>query len=118
MTIKRASANVENDKRMLYKLTKSPNVKKLKDAVETTINVKGFCYYDDAKEGENEKLILTLVGADGNVYGTNSKTAMSNFSDLLELFIDELDTDKGLPVKVSSSISKNGREFILLELGE
>lgn len=118
MTIKRASANVGNDKRMLYKLTKSPNVKKLKDAVETTIYVKAFCYYDDSKEGENEKLILTLLGVDGSVYGTNSKTAMSNFSDLLELFIDELDTEKGLAVAVSSSISKNGREFILLELGE
>ena len=118
MTIKRASANVENDKRMLYKLTKSPNVEKLKNAVDTTINVKGFCYYDDAEEDEKEKIILTLMGADGNVYGTNSKTAMSNFSDILELFIDEIDTDKGLPVKVCSSISKNGREFILLELGE
>ena len=118
MTIIRASANVENDKRMLYKLTKAPNVKKLKDAVETTIYVKAFCYYDDSKDGENEKLILTLLGQDGNVYGTNSKTAMSNFADLLELFIDELDRDKGLAVAVSSSISKKGREFILLELGE
>ena len=118
MTIKRASANVENDKRMLYKLTKSPNVEKLKNAVETTIYVKAFCYYNDAEEGENEKPILTLLATDGSVYGTNSKTAMSNFSDLLEFFIDDIDTEKGLAVKVSSSISKNGREFILLELGE
>ncbi len=118
MTIKRVSANVENDKRMLYKLTKSPNVEKLKNAVGNTIYVKAFCYYNDVEEGENEKLILTLLCADGTIYGTNSKTAMSNFSDLLEFFIDDIDTDKGLAVEVSSSISKNGREFILLEIGE
>lgn len=114
MEIKRASDNATNDKRLQYKLTKSPNVQKLKDAVSNIINVKAFCFYDDSKEDENEKMILTLLSDDGTVYGTNSKTAMSNFDDLLEFFADEVMSEKGMPVIVESSVSKNGREFITL----
>ena len=118
MTIKKTSANVEGDKRLLYKLTKSPSVKKMKDAVGSVINVKAYCHYDDSAEDENEKPVLTLLSADGSVYGTNSKTAIGNFNDLIELFSDEVESEKGLAVYVNSSVSKNGREFILLELGE
>lgn len=114
MTIKRASENVIEDKKYQYKMTKSPNVQKLKDAVGETINVKAFCFYDDSAEGENEKIILTLLSDNGTVYGTNSKTAMSNFDDITEIFMDEVMTEKGLPVSVESSVSKNGREFIML----
>ena len=114
MTIKRASDNVINDKKFQYKMTKSPNVQKLKDAVGQIINVKAFCFYDDSADGENEKIILTLLADDGTVYGTNSKTAMSNFDDITEFFIDEVMTERGLPIIVESSVSKNGREFIML----
>ena len=114
MEIKRASENVINDKRFQYKMTKSPNVQKLKDAVDQIINVKAFCFYDDSAEGENEKIILTLLSADETVYGTNSKTAMSNFTDIIEFFSDEVLTEEGMPVIVESSVSKNGREFIML----
>lgn len=114
MEIKRASDNVINDKRFQYKMTKSPNVQKLKDAVGQIINVKAFCFYDDSKEDENEKIILTILADDGTVYGTNSKTAMSNFDDITEFFAEEIMSDKGMPVIVESSVSKNGREFIML----
>lgn len=114
MEIKRASSNVENDKRMQYRLTKSPDVHKLKDAVDTNLYVKAFCFYDDSKEGENEKMILTILDSTGVVYGTNSKTAMSNFTDLLEFFSDDIEGE-GMPITVKSSVSKNGREFIMLD---
>lgn len=117
MEIKRMNATAQNDRKMQYKLTKSPNVQKLKDAVGQDIMVKAFCFYDDHKEGEQEKLILTLMDKTGAVYGTNSKTAMSNFTDLLEIFGEDVDGD-GLPVTVESSVSKNGREFIMLVLAE
>lgn len=117
MEIKRMNANAQNDRKMQYKLTKSPNVQKLKDAVGQTIMVKAFCFYDDHKEGEQEKLILTLMDASGVVYGTNSKTAMSNFNDILEIFGEDVDGD-GVPVLVDSSVSKNGREFIMLILAD
>lgn len=114
MEVKRASVNAQNDKRMLYKLTKSPDVHKLKDAVDTTINVKGFCFYDDSKEGENEKIILTIIDDNGTVYGTNSKTAMSNFADMLEFFECDIEVS-GMTIAVKSSVSKSGREFIMLD---
>lgn len=114
MTMLNCSTNVDNDKRLQYKLTKSPDVQKLKDAIDTTINVTAFCVYDDSKEGENEKIILTLLGDNGAVYGTNSKTALSNFNDIKEFFEDDI-VNGGLKVAVKSSVSKNGREFIMLE---
>ena len=114
MEIKRASENVINDKKYQYKMTKSPNVQKLKDAVGQVINVKAFCFYDDSAEGENEKIILTILSDNGTVYGTNSKTAMNNFADIIEIFSDEVMTENGLPVLVESSVSKNNREFIML----
>ena len=114
MTIMNCSTNVDSDKRLQYKLTKSPDVQKLKDAIDTTINVTAFCVYDDSKEGENEKIILTLLGDNGAVYGTNSKTALSNFNDIKEFFEDDI-VNGGLKVAVKSSVSKNGREFIMLE---
>lgn len=114
MEIRKASDNVNNDKRLQYKLTKSPNIQKLKDMVSNIINVKAFCFYDDSKEDENEKIILTFLSSDGTVYGTNSKTAMSNFEDLLQFFADEIMSENGMPVIVESSVSKNGREFIML----
>ena len=117
MEIKRMNASAQNDKKMQYKLTKSPNVQKLRDAVGHTITVKAFCFYDDHKEGEQEKLILTLMDKAGTVYGTNSKTAIGNFNDLLEIFGEDVDGD-GLPVAIESSVSKNGREFIMLVLAE
>lgn len=117
MEIKRMNATAQNDKKMQYKLTKSPNVQKLKDVVGQEIMVKAFCIYDDHKEGEQEKLILTLMDKTGAVYGTNSKTAIGNFNDLLEIFGEDVDGE-GLPVMVESSVSKNGREFIMLVLAE
>ncbi len=117
MEIKRMNVSAQDDKKMQYKLTKSPNVQKLKDAVGQRIIVKAFCFYDDCKDGEQEKIILTLMDATGVVYGTNSKTAMSNFNDLLEIFGEDVDKD-GLPITVESSVSKNGREFIMLVLAE
>lgn len=114
MTIRNCSVNVEGDKKLQYKLTKSPKVQKLKDAVDSTINVVAYCVYDDSKEGENEKIILTLLGDNDIVYGTNSKTALSNFEDITEIFEDDI-INGGLKVAVESSVSKNGREFIMLE---
>jgi len=114
MTIKSCSINVESDKKLQYKLTKSPDVQKLKDAIDSTINVTAFCVYDDSKEGENEKIILTLLSDNGTVYGTNSKTALSNFEDITEFFMNDIENG-GMKVAVKSSVSKNGREFIMLE---
>lgn len=114
MTIKDCSTNVQEDKRLQYRLTKAPDVKKLKDAVENVLTVTAYCVYDDSKEGENEKIILTLLDETGTVYGTNSKIALANFNDIDEFFDDEI-YNGGLKVKVTSSISKNGREFIMLD---
>lgn len=114
MVIKECSTNVQEDKRLQYRLTKAPDVKKLKDAVDSLLTVKAYCVYDDSKEGENEKIILTLLDDTGTVYGTNSKTALANFKDIDEFFDNEL-YEGGLKLNVKSSVSKNGREFIMLD---
>lgn len=115
MKILRTNTATESDKKLQYQLTRNPNTQKLLDIANgEVVHVKGFCFYDDSKEGEKDKNILTILTEKG-VFGTNSKTAMDNMRDVLEFFEEEVDSGDGMPIKVSTSVSKNNRTFILIE---
>ena len=101
----------------IYRLTKSPNTKKMSDCVGQRIEVKDWCVYEDAdkKTGET-KTILTLSTPDGETFGTNSATFISDFLDMWELFSDAGETVNA--IYVLSGTSKNGRPFIMCEYAE
>lgn len=116
MEIIKMDARTQNDKKSQYKLSKCPNVKKLAECADHEINVCGYMYYTDTTaNSETAKMILTLVDGEGNVYGTNSKTAQENFNDILTFFEDDLNECGFIPVRVTSNTSKNNRTFIQLE---
>lgn len=114
MTIIKIDSRSENDKKALYKLTKNPETAKLADQDGSRLEVSAYCLYDESTEPDTEKQILAIMTKEGEVFGTNSKTAITGFLDILEIFEDDLNTAGFIPVKVVSSKSKNNRTFIML----
>ena len=114
MTIIKIDSRSENDKKALYKLTKSPETAKLADQDGSRLEVSAYCLYDESTEPDTEKQILAIMTKEGEVFGTNSKTAITGFLDILEIFEDDLKNEGFIPVKVVSNKSKNNRTFIML----
>ena len=57
----------QNDKKLQYKLSKCPNVKKFADCADHEINVCGYMFYTDTTaNSETAKMILTIVDGEGN----------------------------------------------------
>lgn len=117
MEIIKMDARTQNDKRMQYKLTKSPHVEKMQDSTDQVIKVVGFVFYTDTdKSAGTDKMILTVMEDSGRVLGTNSQTAQENFMDILEFFEEDLQQEGGtIPVRITANTSKNKRTFIMLE---
>lgn len=92
-----------------YNMTQSADIKKLSDFKGMEMKVAGICHYTDTNAKGEENEILSLQDETG-VYATNSATFIEAFFKMKSMF-DEAGED--LPaIKVSSGISKSGREFI------
>lgn len=98
-------------KRDIYNLTRSPEIKKMSEHKGDIVDVDNFCIYTDTNGKGDEVTILSIMGNDGAVYATNSSTAIKEFEYILDLMEDE-----AFAIKVTSGISKNGREYITLAL--
>lgn len=109
-------SRTEQDKKAQYKLTKSPKVQKVSDIAGQSINVTGYCFYTDKSgKSDTDKMILTMVDDAGNIYGTDSKTAQENFSDILDFFEEDIINNGSIPVMITTSTSKNNRTFVQIE---
>lgn len=94
--------------RAAYQMMKSPEVKKMKDATDSILEVAAWIKYSDidTKTGE-VKEILTISTIDGEMFGTVSATFQREFEDIVNFF----GSDVGA-IKVLTGKSKAGREFI------
>ena len=96
------------DQRTIYKMMKSPDVKKMSDAGGSVLDVAAWIVYTDADSRTGEiREILTLQTTDGERFGTVSGVFQREFKDITKFFGD----DVGM-IKVSSGKSKAGRNFI------
>lgn len=96
------------DARTQYKMMKSPDVKKMSDAVDSILEVKSWIQYEDVEEKTGEiKTILALETVDGEMFGTVSATFMKEFSDIVKFFGDDVGA-----IKVIGGKSKSGRNYI------
>lgn len=98
----------ELDQRTIYKMMKSPEVKKMSNADGSILDVAAWITYDDAdsRTGEIRK-ILTIQTVDGEIFGTVSGVFQREFEDLVKFFGDDVGA-----IKVFSGKSKAGRAFI------
>lgn len=96
------------DNRALYKLLKSPEVKKMSDADGSVLEVAAWIVYkdNDSRTGEQRE-ILTISTVDGEMFSTVSATFMREFADIVKFFGDDVGA-----IRVISGKSKAGRTFI------
>lgn len=93
----------------VYKLTMSPEIRRMSDNLGAEIDVQAYCIYEDG-EDDDIKTILSIMDAEGNVFATNSSTFQREFMRMNDLFT-QMGCD--LPViKVCCGVSKSGRDFI------
>ena len=98
----------ELDQRTIYKMMKSPDVKKMSDADGSFLDVAAWISYTDTDSRTGEiKELLVIQTTDGEMFGTVSAVFQREFKDIVKFFGD----DVGM-IKVISGKSKAGRNFI------
>ena len=98
----------ELDQRTIYKMMKSPDVKKMSDADGSVLDVAAWIAYTDADSRTGEvREILTIQTTDGELFATVSSVFQREFKDITKYFGD----DVGM-IKVTSGKSTAGRNFI------
>lgn len=100
-----------DDKRYVYKLTKarSKAIKEFNDG--DTIQVAGYCEYEDVNaKGENYN-ILCIMDENGNTFSTISATFCNSFDDITCIMNGE-----DFAIKIVKGKTKAGRDFVNCEL--
>ena len=98
----------ELDQRTIYKMMKSPDVKKMSDADGSVLEVAAWIVYTDTDSRTGEvREILTIQTTDGEMFGTVSGVFQREFKDITKFFGDDVGK-----IKVISGKSKAGRSFI------
>lgn len=116
MEVTRIDKNAEGNKKLIYKLTSSPEVQKMSTIDDGRIDVIHYCYYTDQKERNGEVStvqVLALMTRQGEIFGTNSATVQAEFSRVLDLFEEDLEAEDGyIPLHIFKGVSKNNRTFL------
>lgn len=94
-------------KKTLYELTKSPKVGRMRDAVGSVLEIAAAIIYEDLDKDYEPHRVLSIKTKDGELFATNSRTCITEFEDLLDIFGTDLSA-----VEIISSRARSGREFI------
>ena len=106
--------NIENDKKALYKLTKTPGVNVKDIEPDKSHPVSAYALYEDVKEtkdGTKAQAVLAVVLEDGTKLQTISATFIEAFLEIVDIMGDE-----PFAIITRKSKSKAGREFVTCEL--
>lgn len=100
------SSSGDLDKEQIYFMTKAPNIMKMSDVKEQTLDIDCWVIYEDTNsEGETQQL-FSLLTPEGEAYATNSATFLDSFQDIIGIF-EHVDR-----IKVGSGVSKNNRTYL------
>ena len=106
--------NKELTKQEIYFLTKAQDVMKMKDAVDSTVELAAWAIYTDTNADGQEVELFSMRTVDGETYATNSATFIRAFRDILDIFAPEEVTK----LKIMSGTSKNNRQFVTCAYAE
>lgn len=98
-------------KRDAYRLTKAASVKKMSEAAGSVLNPTAWVLYEVLDDKTGEMKTVLVIEADGEMFGTISKTFIKEFCDACE----EFDNDPGA-LKIIEGTTKSGRKYITCEL--
>lgn len=108
MTIVKTSKELSAAER--YNLTMSPAIQKMKDFKGANVTISAWCVYEDADKDGKEQTILSILTKDGEIFATNSRTFVTDFIKMWELFEECGETVNS--INVTSGFSKANREYI------
>ena len=111
MEILKSSSNLSP--REMYFLTKAPTIEKMTAHVGETINPVQFMIYNDISANGDSHIIASIKTEAGKVYATNSPTFVREFTDLIDMFGDEL-----IKIHILQMQSKAGRNYITCVLAD
>lgn len=99
------------DKRVIYKLTKSKStsVKDLEPG--SVITPVRYCIFEDTNSKGEENTVLCIEDSSGETFSTISKTFARDFEEVAALMEDE-----AYQIKVINGTTKAGRPFVTCEL--
>lgn len=100
----------------VYRLSKSPAIRKLSDAAGQTIEIAEYVFYEDVNADGKPQTICSIRTTDGDVLATNSSTFVREFSDMIDMFEDMGEQVKA--IKIVQGTSKGGRTFITCDVAE
>lgn len=101
-------SNPDITKRDLYLMTRDAEIKSMKDVANgETIKVKQYIYFDDENNKGEVTHVLTIMGDNGDVWSTTSKTFMRSFDEISELMEDE-----EFEIRKKEGVSKAGRPYV------
>lgn len=106
--------NKELTKQEIYFLTKAQDVMKMKDAVDSVVELSAWVIYTDVNADGEEVELFSMRTVDGETYATNSSTFIKAFRDILDVFTPEEVTK----LKIMSGTSKNNRQFVTCAYAE
>ena len=104
-----------------YRYSQGAENIKLKDAAGEKITVKNYATMlqknieEESGEVTDEKILLAIEDAGGNVYVTNSATAREAFTNIVEFLADD-GVKTVFEIKVVTGKSKNDRDFVTVTL--
>lgn len=96
-------------KRESYRIMNSMETKRMMDAEGSVLEVVAWIIYEDdpdPKTGDVKK-VLSLMTADGEIFGTISPIFITEFEKIVKHFGDDVGN-----IKVISGTSKSGRAFV------
>lgn len=99
-------AEAENNKRMIYALTRGESVSVKDVPAGTVIHPEVWCNYDD-EDSKGETKNILAIAAEGVVYTTISPTFKREFEAIADIMQDE-----PYDLKIIHGTTKAGREFV------
>ena len=105
----------QNDKRALYKLTKSSGLMAQDAPDGVSIPVSIWALYSDPKEARDgtvkDLTVLSFVSTDGSKYSTISQTFIREFTDIVGIMDGE-----PFAILIRHGTTRGGKKFVTCEL--
>ena len=103
-------ANINDDKKAVYKLTRAKGVNVKDLANSDKLKMETWALYSDVSAKGNEQTVLAIISGE-NKYHTISPTFQRDFADIVSLMDGE-----DFTIIITKATSKGGREFVTCEL--
>ena len=95
-------------KRDIYKMTQDAGIKMMKDVeANAVIAVCLYVYYEDTNNKNETSQILSIMGDNGEVWSTTSKTFQRSFNAIVDIMEDE-----PFSIMKKEGVTKAGRPYV------